>query len=155
MYWNPSEPTTGPSLVAYPSVPGSPTATVVTAAPSPAMIGQAPARPINIPPSVSAPVSAALLGAVIGGANAFGRNMHRVQQGKMTLSQAVVRGLMHGAATSLATTTATLLTANVTDSDALHLTALAATAAGLSYLISAGAHSALQRREAEAEKAQP
>jgi hypothetical protein len=119
------------------------------------MAGQAPARPINIPPSVSAPVSAALLGAVIGGANAFGRNMYQVQQGKMTLSQAVVRGLMHGAATSLATTTATLLTANVTDSDALHLTALAATAASLSYLISAGAHTALQRREAEAEKSQP
>ncbi|WP_319523033.1 hypothetical protein [uncultured Desulfosarcina sp.] len=150
MYWSPSAPSTGPSLVAYPSIPGTPTSTVVTAAPSSAMVGQTPARPVNIPPSVSAPVSAALLGAVIGGANAFGRNMYHVQQGEMTVSQAVVRGLMHGAATSLATTTATVLTANVTDSDALHLAALAATAAGLSYLISAGAHTALQRRDAGA-----
>jgi hypothetical protein len=116
------------------------------------MVGQAPARSVNVPPSVSAPVSSALLGAVIGGANAFGRNMYHVQQGEMTVSQAVVRGLMHGAATSLATTTATLLTASVTDSDALHLTALAATAAGLSYLISAGAHTAFQESREKEEK---
>jgi hypothetical protein len=103
-------------------------------------------RPANLPPTVSAPVSAALLGAVIGGANAFGRNLYRVQQGEMTVSQAVVRGLMHGAATSLATTTAAVLTANVTESDALHLAALAATTAGLSYLITAGARTAIKRK---------
>lgn len=104
------------------------------------------ARPTTIPPSVSAPVSAAILGAVIGGANAFGRNLYRVRQGKMTLSQAMVRGLLHGAATSVATTTAAVLTANVTESDLLHLTALAATTAGLSYLISAGVPAAVREK---------
>jgi hypothetical protein len=103
-------------------------------------------RSTRIPPAVSTPVSAALLGAVIGGANAFGRNLYRVQQGEMTISQAMVRGLMHGAATSVATTTAAVLTANVTDSDALHLAALAATTAGLSYLITAGARTAIKRK---------
>jgi hypothetical protein len=65
----------------------------------------------------------------------------------MTVSQALAHGLMHGAATSVATTTATLLTANVADSDALHLAALAVTAAGLSYLIAVGMDKAVRRQD--------
>jgi hypothetical protein len=100
-------------------------------------VNPAVARPTGIPPTISAPISAAMLGAVIGGANAFGRNLYLVQKGEMSLRQAVVHGLMQGAATSVATTGAALLTANLTDNNALHLTALAATAAGLSYLLTA------------------
>lgn len=128
----------------YAPVAPSPAAGLVTPVSLP--FGWAPARPGDIPPAISAPVSAALLGAVIGGANNFGRNMHLVQQGRMTVSQAMAHGLMHGAATSVATTTATLLTANVTDSDALHLAALAITAAGLSYLIAVGMDKAVKRQ---------
>jgi hypothetical protein len=107
---------------------------------------RSPARPAAVPPTIGAPVSAAILGAVIGGANAFGRNLYRVRQGEMTPSQALVRGLLHGAATSLATTTAAVLTANVSENDLLHLTALAATTAGLSYLISAGVQTAVKKK---------
>ena len=55
---------------------------------------------------------------------------------------------MHGAATSLATTIATLLTADVRQSHALHLSALAITAGGLSYLIEAGLNKAVNRKAA-------
>jgi ABC-type Fe3+ transport system permease subunit len=94
------------------------------------------ARPTGIPPTANAPVSAALFGAVIGGANEFGRNLHRMRRKEITLAQAIGRSLMRGAATSLATTTAAVLTANLTQRDVMRFAALAATTATLSYLIS-------------------
>jgi hypothetical protein len=111
-------------------------------------------RPVNIPANVSAPVSMALVGAVIAGANALGQNLHRAKQGEMDMSQALARSLMHGTAASLAATTAAVLTANLTDSDVLHLTALAATTAGLSYLISAGVQRAVQNKGGEGSSGQ-
>jgi hypothetical protein len=150
MHWNDYTPPANQPAAVHPAVNGP--ASFAGNAPNPIRMpfdGTA-ARPGSIPPTISAPVSAALLGAVIGGANAFGRNLHQVQSGRMTLSQALVRGLLHGAATSVATTTAAVLTANVTESDLLRLTALAATTAGLSYLIAAGVPAVVRNRmEAE------
>ena len=148
MDWRHTAPLGGQPAPAYSYAPvtSSPPAGSVTPEAMPS--GWTPARPVNIPPTISAPVSAALLGAVIGGANNFGRNLCHVQNGRMTVYQALARGLMHGASTSVATTTATLLTANVTDSDALHLAALAVTAAGLSYLIEAGLSKAVKHKAA-------
>jgi hypothetical protein len=88
------------------------------------------------------------LGAVIGGANAFGRNMYKVQQGEMTPAQAMGRSIAHGVATSVATTTAAVITNNINESDTLHLVALAATAAGLSYLLTLGYHTTFKPRAA-------
>ena len=99
----------------------------------------------EIPPVFRPSVSTALLGAVIGGANALGHNLHQVQRGEMTINQAILRSVAHGAATSLATTTAAALTANLAERDVLHLTALAVTTAGLSYLISVGAKAAFEK----------
>jgi hypothetical protein len=107
------------------------------------------ARPVNVPANVSAPVSMALVGAVIAGANALGQNMHRVKQGETSVSQALTRSLMHGAAASLAATTAAVLTANLTDSDVLHLAALAATTAGVSYLISTGVRRTVKHKDSD------
>ena len=106
-------------------------------------------RPSAIPPVVDASFSAALYGAVIGGANAFGRNIHRMQRGEMSMPQALARSLMHGAATSIATTTAAILTANLSESEASRLTALAVTAAGLSYLSTAAARKTVEKKMAQ------
>lgn len=146
MDWNYQSVAASPPAAVYPAVNGPVSRSVSPANALGMPLDATALRPVAIPPTVSAPVSAAILGAVIGGANAFGRNLHRVQQGKMTLPQAMARGLLHGAATSVATTAAAVLTANVTESDLLHLTALAATTAGLSYLISAGVPSSVREK---------
>ena len=150
MDWRYTTPPTGQPVPYQPVASAIPTRPLPFAAALPAEDQTAvPAgRPFNIPPTVSEPVTAALVGAVIGGANNFGRNLVQVRQGKMTVSQALGRGVMHGAATSLATTIATLLTADVRQSHALHLTALAITAGGLSYLIEAGLNKTVKRRAA-------
>ena len=95
-------------------------------------------QPVVVSSTTVSPISAVLLGAVVGGAGSIGRNLHEVQEGRMTLSQAMSRGLVHGAIAGAATTAATLLTANVSDNGALHLATLAITTAGLSYLVATG-----------------
>ncbi len=144
----------GQPAATYSYTPASPVVPASPIAPSPIAAAWSPLQPVNIPPTIRAPISAALLGAVIGSANSFGRNLHEVQRGRMTLPQAITRGVMHGAATSAATSTAILLTANMTDSDALHLAALAVTTAGLSYLIAVGLEKTLPR-SGEAESTSP
>lgn len=150
MDWINPAPSTNPPMVNGLSVYGMPPRGGMSALSIPAPDTRVPAPSGIFPWDNSAPVSAALLGAVIGGANAFGRNLYRVQKGEMNLSQAMGRSLMHGAATSLATTAAAVLAPSITDSDAVHLIALTATAAGLSYLICAGAHAAYKTRGTDA-----
>jgi hypothetical protein len=91
-------------------------------------------RPAWTPPEVSFPT--ALWSAVISGANELGRNLHGVRRGEVTVAEALARSLLRGAATSLATTTATALTADLADRHVIRLAALAATTTALSYLIS-------------------
>jgi len=103
------------------------------------------ARPAGLPPVFEPSISTALLGAVIGGANALGRNLYRVRKDEISMSQAITRAVLDGAATSAATTAAGFLTAGLTENNALRLAALAASTAGLSYLIAAGFQSILKR----------
>ena len=148
MDWRYTTPPAGQPVPYQPVAPAIPTRPLPPAAAFPAENQTAvPAgRPFNIPSTVSEPLTAALVGAVIGGANNFGRNLVHVRQGKITVSQALGRGVMHGAAASLATTIATLLTADVRQSHALHLSALAITAGGLSYLIEVEVNKAVKRK---------
>lgn len=58
-------------------------------------------------------LSAALLGAAIGSANALGRNLHRVQQNEISMGEACRDSLVHGAAASFITTTATAVCSGI------------------------------------------
>lgn len=87
------------------------------------------------PLTVATIFPAALWAAAIGGANELGRNLHKVQSKEITMAEAIRRSLVRGAATSLATTTASALTSGLRDQSLLHLATLAVTTTGLSYLM--------------------
>jgi hypothetical protein len=72
-------------------------------------------------PAADGTVTAAILGAVIGGANALGWDLHRVRNNEITMRQALGDSLMRGAATSLATTAAAALTARLEERHLMRL----------------------------------
>lgn len=94
--------------------------------------------PKHLPAQSPAPVSAAsagLLGLIVGATGAMGSNLHKVNQGEMTMGRATTNSLVTGAKAGLATFAATTASRALTDGGAVGLAVTLATATGVMYLL--------------------
>lgn len=93
-------------------------------------------------PMSSAVISAGLLGTVIGGSTAMALDLHRIQEGRMTLSQAFTDSLAKGAGVGVATAAATAVARAVGGGPVLSLAVIIATATGVGYVLNSVGKSA-------------
>lgn len=76
-----------------------------------------------------------MFGMVVGGSTAMAMNLHRVQDNRMTMGQAVADSLAKGAGAGVATACAVAAARSIGGSHILNLAVLLATATGVGYLI--------------------
>lgn len=92
-------------------------------------------RPADLPLGTSQLLSAGLFGMIVAGTGTMGANLHRVQQGEMSLGEALSESLVRGAAAGVATAAASAAANFLTRGGLLGLGVTLATATGVSYLI--------------------
>ncbi len=80
-------------------------------------------------------VAAGVMGVIVAGTGTMGANLHKVQDGDMTMGEAVTDSLTCGAAAGVAAATATLATKSLTSGGLTGLMVTLATATGVSYLL--------------------
>ncbi len=97
----------------------------------------------------TAVISAGLLGTVIGGTAAMAVDIHRVQDGQMTMTQALTDSLAKGAGVGVATAAATAVARAVGGGPILSIAVIIATATGVGYVINSVGRSAAARTAAE------
>ena len=77
-----------------------------------------------------------LLNAIIGAANEFGRNLHRVNNGQITMSRAIIGSLTRGVTNSLAATAAVAVTSDLSTQDGWRIAAVATATTSFAFLLS-------------------
>ncbi len=80
-------------------------------------------------------VAAGVMGVIVAGTGTMGGNLHKIQDGDMTMGEAVTDSLTRGAAGGVAAAAATLATKNLTSGGFAGLAVTLATATGVSYLL--------------------
>ncbi len=80
-------------------------------------------------------VAAGVMGLIVAGTGAMGSNLHKVQDGDMTMGAAVTDSLTTGAAGGVAAAAATMATKSLTSGGLTGLAVTLATATGVSYLL--------------------
>lgn len=85
---------------------------------------------------VSQAISAGTFGLIVVGAGTMGANLHRVQDGEMSMGDAVANSLAKGAAGGVAAAGATAAATSFTSGGALGLAVTLAVGTGISYLLS-------------------
>jgi len=86
--------------------------------------------------AVSHALAAGIFGLIVVGSGAMGANLHRVNEGAMTTSEAVINSLAKGAVGGVAAATATAISSTVTAGGLTGLAVTVAAATGVSYLLS-------------------
>lgn len=92
-------------------------------------------RPADLPLAAPQLLSAGLFGMIVAGTGTMGANLHKVQQGEMSLGEALSESLVRGAAAGVATAAASAAASSFTRGGLLGLGVTLATATGVSYLI--------------------
>jgi len=100
-------------------------------------------------PGTTALLSAGLLGTVIGGAAAMAVDLHKIQEGRMTLAQAFTDSLAKGAGVGVATAAATAVARAVGGGPVLSLAVIIATATGVGYVLNTVGKSAAAKTAEE------
>lgn len=97
-------------------------------------------QPVNYPVqanvNTSEVVSAGIFGLIVAGTGTMGANLHKVNDGKMTMGEAVGNSLVKGAAGGVAAASATAATSTFTNGGIAGLAVTLAAATGVSYLLS-------------------
>lgn len=83
----------------------------------------------------SAVLVSGMFGMVVGGSTVMAMNLHRVQDNRMTMGQAVADSLAKGAGAGVATACAVAVARSIGGSHLLNFAVLLATATGVGYLI--------------------
>ena len=94
-----------------------------------------PAHPSNTSITMPPALSAGLFGLIVVGTGAMGANLHKVNNGDMTMSKALNNSLIKGAAGGVAAATATAASTTLTSGGIAGLAVILATATGVSYLL--------------------
>ncbi|PIE65361.1 MAG: hypothetical protein CSA26_03290 [Desulfobacterales bacterium] len=81
-------------------------------------------------------VSAGMMGLIVVGTGTMGANLHKVQEGKMTIGEAATDSLVKGAAGGVAAASATAASTTLTGGGLMGLGVTLAVATGVSYLLS-------------------
>jgi hypothetical protein len=85
--------------------------------------------------ATSQALSVGVLGLIVVGTGTLGANLHRVQDGDMSMSEAVTNSLAKGAAGGVAAAGATAASTSFTTGGALGLAVTVAVGTGISYLL--------------------
>ena len=97
-------------------------------------------QPVNYPVQVNVSTSeitaAGIFGLIVAGTGTMGANLHKVNDGKMTMGEAVGNSLVKGAAGGVAAASATAATSTFTNGGIAGLAVTLAAATGVSYLLS-------------------
>jgi len=94
-----------------------------------------PTHPSNTSVTIPSALAAGLFGLIVVGTGSMGANLHKVNDGDMTMSKALNNSLIKGAAGGVAAAGATAASATLTSGGIAGLTVLLATATGISYLL--------------------
>jgi len=95
-----------------------------------------PTSPLPVASNVtSQALSVGVLGLIVVGTGTLGANLHRVQDGDMSMSEAVTNSLAKGAAGGVAAAGATAASTSFTTGGALGLAVTVAVGTGISYLL--------------------
>ncbi len=81
-------------------------------------------------------VAAGIMGVIVAGTGSLGSNLHRVEDGDMTMTEAATNSLVKGAAGGVAAAAATAAAKSLTNGGITGLAVTLATATGVSYLLS-------------------
>jgi len=97
-------------------------------------------QPVNYPVqtdvSTSPVIAAGIFGLIVAGTGTMGANLHKVNDGKMTMGEAMGNSLVKGAAGGVAAASATAASATFTSGGIAGLAVTLAAATGVSYLLS-------------------
>lgn len=98
------------------------------------------AQPVNYPVQTNIKTSeimaAGMFGLIVAGTGTMGANLHKVNDGDMTMGEAVGNSLTKGAAGGIAAASATAASTTFTNGGIAGLTVTLAAAIGVSYLLS-------------------
>ncbi len=81
-------------------------------------------------------VAAGVMGLIVAGTGSLGANLHRVEEGDMSMTDAATNSLIKGAAGGVAAAAATAAAKSLTTGGVAGLAVTLATATGVSYLLS-------------------
>jgi hypothetical protein len=97
-------------------------------------------QPVNYPVQATVKTSevlaAGIFGLIVAGTGTMGANLHKVNDGKMTMGEAMGNSLVKGAAGGIAAASATAASTTFTSGGAAGLAVTLAAATGVSYLLS-------------------
>lgn len=107
-----------------------------TAQPTQQTVPTYPTSPLPVASNAtSQALSVGVLGLIVVGTGTLGANLHRVQDGDMSMSEAVTNSLAKGAAGGVAAAGATAASTSFTTGGALGLAVTVAVGTGISYLL--------------------
>ena len=97
-------------------------------------------QPVNYPVQATVKTSevlaAGIFGLIVAGTGTMGANLHKVNDGKMTMGEAMGNSLVKGAAGGIAAASATAASTTFTSGGVAGLAVTVAAATGVSYLLS-------------------
>lgn len=119
----------------YTTIPAGGAPPVQAPAPSyPQYVAAAPVQPAAAVTSEA--LAAGMFGLIVVATGTMGANLHKVQDGDMSMSQAVNNSLVKGAAGGIAAASATAASSTLTNGGIAGLAVTLAAATGVSYLLS-------------------